>query len=408
MKDYFKNSRVIAKSGDTYLVTFEKNYDINNAFLNVIMIDKNGKLLYGPMPINAFFRDHDWELMDEPYEKVINKPQQDIVKDGLLGFAVGDAFGVPVEFMSRDQVRKVKLNDMVGKDTPNMFNSRWGQTIVSGSYSDDTAMILATMDSMIENNGKINNQSIMNNFLQWIMKGKYSSMDFSFGIGQIILKSLQKYYSGVEPLQCGGKEFMDNGNGSLMRIFPFSIYCIVNNLTEEETVKVISEGSQLTHASDISKMSCFIYTEFLKNIIFTKNPIEAIKSIRNIDYSKYFSKEAINEHKTLLSNGFTYMNDEKIRESGYVVDTLISALYSIIKTKNYEDAIKMAVNLGYDTDTVAGITGSIAGILYGGKAIPERWISKLKKRDYLEDFANRFNSMISEYILKKNDDLEKK
>ena len=402
-----ENSRVIGKSGNFYIITNDQEATLEDMYAMGAIIDKEGKQITPYTYLNLFQRDEKWEPVSDTYKNVINPKKQDLTKDSLLGFAVGDAFGVPVEFLSRFEVRKINLQDMVGNDTPNMFRSRWGRLIPSGSYSDDTAMLISTMDSIIDNKGQINERSIMDNFVKWVNEGKYSSLEFPFGMGGIVLSSLKRYVRGVPPLDCGGKEYMDNGNGSLMRILPFSLYCITNDLSEEETCDIVSKGSQLTHANDISKMSCFIYTEYLRAIVKTKNPTIALNHIQNIEYSKYFSQEAINAHKQILGHGFLFISDEKIKDSGYVVDTLESVLYSVIKGKDYESTIKTAINLGYDTDTVGGITGSIAGILYGSETIPERWISKLRRKDYLEELADKFSKTLeNNKVEKKNYELK--
>ena len=407
MEDYKifenKDARVVAKVGNSYIVTTDNDFKWDFSPQKAFLVGSDGKIIAYDF-YDMFLREGNLSVtrMDEPLNKVIVRKKQDIVKDGLLGFAVGDAFGVPVEFLSRKEVRRINLQDMVGRETPKSFKSRWGDLILSGCYSDDTAMLISSMDSIIKQNGEINYYSIMNNFLEWVLNGKYSSLPFPFGMGGIIMKSLDRYARGAEPLECGGKEFMDNGNGSLMRILPFSLYCIMNDCSEEETARIISEASSLTHANDISKMSCFFYTEFLRNIINTKNPSMSFYNTISIDYSKYFSKEAIEAHKQLLDSYFDEIPCEKIKESGYVVDSLESAIYSILTTKNYEDAVKTAVNMGYDTDTVAGITGSIAGILYGFEDIPDRWISKLRKKDYLERIASDFKKTMETKIEKKN------
>ena len=409
MKIINKNFRIIAKSNNgLFLISDKPNFDwAKDLYEDVYFVNLDGKVLYC-MPFNCFFREkNDWVKTDEPLENLIKRKEQDLVKDCLMGFAVGDAFGVPVEFMSREQVRKVNLNDMIGCDTPNMFKSRWGSLIPAGSYSDDTAMLISSMDSISKNNGEINYDDLMKRFVKWWSKGEYSSLDFPFGLGGIVMKSLNRYLKGVEPLECGGKDYMDNGNGSLMRILPFSLYCIMNELNEKETCEIISNASSLTHANDISKMSCFIFTEMLRGIVSYKNASLALGRIQYIDYSKYFSKEAIDAHRKLLRGSFAYLSDDKINESGYVVDTLESAIYSIEKTKDYESAIKMAVNLGYDTDTVAGVTGALAGALYGMENIPDRWISKLRRKDYLEDIADDFTNTMKK-ISKENISDDKK
>ena len=88
---------------------------------------------------------------------------RDPIVDGLIGQAVGDAFGVPVEFMSRDEVRKLDLRNMVGNDRPIHFASRWSGMIPSAAWSDDTSMTIAGMASIINNQGKIDLDDVMNN-----------------------------------------------------------------------------------------------------------------------------------------------------------------------------------------------------------------------------------------------------
>ena len=73
-----------------------------------------------------------------------------------------------------------------------------------------------------------------------------------------------------------------------------------------------------------------------------------------------------------------------VKSTGYVVDTLHAALWSIAKTASFEDALITAVNLGGDADTIGAVTGQIAGSIYGASAIPERWKSKLAMRLYFE------------------------
>ena len=63
---------------------------------------------------------------------------------------------------------------------------------------------------------------------------------------------------------------------------------------------------------------------------------------------------------------------------------------SLVSTRSYEDAVKTAVYFGYDTDTNGAITGSIAGAMYGTESIPARWLSRLKRREYLEEAAEAF------------------
>ena len=177
----------------------------------------------------------------------------EITKDALLGQAVGDAFGVPVEFMYRKEVRALNLRDMVGKEDRLPFFSRWGHMIPRGTWSDDTSMAVASMASLISRHGQIDWEDHLRQFSSWWTESRYCCLDAPFGLGGNTSAALHRYRMGRPALECGGTGLMDNGNGALMRILPFSLHCIFRRMSTEETVRVISNGSALTHGHDISK-----------------------------------------------------------------------------------------------------------------------------------------------------------
>ncbi len=405
IEKFDKNSRIIASSGDYYIVTNHPTASLNDPFELGAIIDANGKYLSESLPIIYLTKDDEieWEEIEGKYEDYIKPQSTNLTKDTLIGFATGDALGVPVEFLSRKEVRKINLTEMVGCDSRLKFTSRWGSMIPSGSWSDDTSMLIAAMDTIKNDNGNIDYDHIMNSFLEWWEQGKYCSLNMPFGLGGIVNDSLTRYKQGVAPLECGGRGERDNGNGALMRILPFSLYCIETELNEKDTAALISEASSITHGHDISKMSCFIYTEFLRIITITKNPLIAYNYILNINYEEYFSREAIEAHKKILDKTVLYGTDADISEkNGYVVASLESALFSILESDDYEEALLNSISFGYDTDTIAGITGSIAGALYGYEDIPQRWLNKLRKKDQLEQLADEYENTLSK-IEKKSD-----
>lgn len=330
-------------------------------------------------------------------EKRLTKAQKnDPVVGGLMGLAVGDAFGVPFEFLSRKKVNEIELDEMIGCDSEKKIKSAWGASIPTGSWSDDTSLAIAEVDSIIENKGEIDYDDIMERFLSWWNEGAYSSFGYAFDIGNSTRNALDKYQDGYPALMCGGYECGDNGNGSLMRIFPFAIRCIKKGYDCQQIAYEISDASAITHAHGISKLSCFLYTLFLMKLLETHDPKESYKAICfngiegfREDLSQIYSGIAVDECSSILN-----INPDEISENGYVVNSLKVAIYSIVNTNNYEDAVKMAVRFGYDTDTNAAIVGSLAGVLYGYESIPERWLEKLKRREYLEDMAVRFSKVL--------------
>jgi ADP-ribosylglycohydrolase len=80
--------------------------------------------------------------------------------------------------------------------------------------------------------------------------------------------------------------------------------------------------------------------------------------------------------------------ESRIKSSGYVVDTLEAAVWCLLTTDSFEKALLRAVNLGDDTDTVGAVAGGLAGLYYGYEAIPEGWLSEIKKRDWIEKLCS--------------------
>ena len=97
--------------------------------------------------------------------------------------------------------------------------------------------------SIINNNGYINYKDIMDNFIKLVDNGEFTSLGYAFDVGNTITKSLNKYKETNDEISSGCGDLMDNGNGSLMRILPISIYCILNNVSDKEITNIISKSS---------------------------------------------------------------------------------------------------------------------------------------------------------------------
>ena len=80
---------------------------------------------------------------------------------------------------------------------------------------------------------------------------------------------------------------------------------------------------------------------------------------------------------------------EEVQSSAYVLDTLRTALWAVLRTASFEEAVVLAVNLGNDADTVGAVTGALAGAVYGEAGIPPRWLAALQGREYIAAVAER-------------------
>ena len=88
--------------------------------------------------------------------------------------------------------------------------------------------------------------------------------------------------------------------------------------------------------------------------------------------------------RLLSLDDFAGCKEEEIKSSGYVVDSLEAAVWSLITTDSFEEGLLRAVNLGDDSDTVGAIAGGLAALYYGYEGIPEEWLEVIKRRAWIE------------------------
>lgn len=286
------------------------------------------------------------------------------IYNGLIGLVVGDAVGAPVEFLERDSFH---LTGMVGYGTHN---------VPPGTWTDDSSMALATVES-IARLGKVDADDIMRNFALWLTKEEFTPYGVTFGVGNTTYRAIEKYLNGIPPLQCGGSAFRDNGNGALMRILPLAY-------TDCDEA-VIDEVSGLTHAHEISRTACRIYINIARGLL------------RGEDLRKLLKTMELERDEFQRLPLLVLLTRDQINSSGYVVDTLEAALWSILHTRSYRSCILRAANLGGDSDTTCAVAGGLAGIIYGTggtKGIPEKWIAKLARIDWITGLCNYFDKRI--------------
>ena len=84
------------------------------------------------------------------------------------------------------------------------------------------------------------------------------------------------------------------------------------------------------------------------------------------------------------------MERDQVKSTGYVIDSFIACLWCFLNSDNYAEAICKAVNLGGDTDTIAALTGALAGIYYGFDDIPKKWIENLANKELISGIVHNY------------------
>lgn len=313
------------------------------------------------------------------------------IYDGIIGFVVGDALGVPVEFKQRDSY---ELTDMTGFGSHN-------QKI--GTWSDDSSMTLATLESIVRM-GFVCTPDIMYNFYEWFENAKFTPYGVVFDAGNTTEEAILKYVTGVSLSHCGGKSRFDNGNGALMRILPIAMYTQIKPhytfLDILYEIELVRDVAGLTHNHLISHIACYIYTFVVKNLMndLDKNVavFDAVSLVKN-QYGRTEEWQEFNRLHELITR-----NRTQIKSTGYVVDTLEAALWCFLSTESYRDCVLLAANLGDDTDTIAAISGGLAGIYYGTKSltgVPMKWIELLPRHNWIKELCDQYEKIQLDEVL---------
>lgn len=308
----------------------------------------------------------------------IRSSDNNTVLSALLGVAVSDALGVPVEFMSRGELKQNPVTDMRGFGTYNQ---------PAGTWSDDTSMTLCLAEALTKD---FRLDNIANNFIKWLYEGYWTARGEVFDVGIGTRKAINRLIKGESPLNSGGNTEYDNGNGSLMRILPLVFH--IKDMPIEQRFELTRQVSGITHGHIRSVIACFYYLESARQIIEGKDIFAIYKDLQSSvpDFLRRISvpEDEISHFNRLLNGDISQLPEEKIKSTGYVVDSLEASIWCLLTCHSYKDTVLRAVNLGGDTDTIAAITGGLAGLYYGYQQIPSEWIAVTARIGDIEELAN--------------------
>jgi len=299
------------------------------------------------------------------------------VRNALLGAAVGDALGVPVEFAGRFARQADPVTGMREFGTHNQ---------PAGTWSDDTSMILATMEGFLKA-GSYSPVAAMEEFSAWLNSARHTPHGSVFDVGNATSQAIRRFDSGTPATQCGGSEEWSNGNGSLMRILPVALAFG----DDPDLAEKASKMSALTHAHERSRMSCTFFCLVVSELLHGSSIRESVAFAWQVmDMRWDFSPDERPRFESWHPDQLFSREESDIHGTGHVVDTLEAALWLSEKHDTFREAVLGAINLGDDTDTTGCVTGALAGLIHGENGIPVDWRETLVKGAELVKLAGRF------------------
>ena len=297
---------------------------------------------------------------------------RDRQRGALIGLAVGDALGAPVEFQPPQSF--LTVND---------YNYGGPFGLEPGQWTDDTSLALALADSLAKAGWDLDDQ--MRRYLAWHQNGEYSVTGHCFDIGFTTLNALRRYQQVPDARKSGDPAEHSSGNGSIMRLAPVPIrYADLFPDGIGELGRLAAESSLTTHASPQCQSSCRYMALLLAGLIHGVDrrelldpawpPLEALRQAEPLH----------REVEAIAAGSFREKEPPEIRGSGYVVQCLEAALWAFHNAADFDEAVLRAVNLGDDSDTTGAVCGQLAGACWGESGIPLTWRERLGRRDLIE------------------------
>lgn len=315
---------------------------------------------------------------------------QDLYKDKargmLIGLAVGDALGAPVEFgYSSSDIR-----ELGGKI------SHYQDSVIgpAGTWTDDTSMALCLADSLIDNRG-YDSYDIMTRYWRWMTEGYRTPDDKPAADVGIQTRSALVDFTESPIIQNDAQKTNSAGNGAIMRLAPI-VLAGFNNQTEQSGIHKILELARLscreTHNSD---MAVAVTEAFAAALFLTlKEPVTKSEILEKCTH--WFSSDSEEKNKCKLqiqdaiAGAIRSKDGSEFRDlGGYILDAFAIALWGLMHSECFEDGMLKIIRLGGDTDTNAAIYGQLAGSFYGYSAIPKEWRDGIIRSKELVSIADK-------------------
>ncbi|GAA1992931.1 ADP-ribosylglycohydrolase family protein [Catenulispora subtropica] len=230
-----------------------------------------------------------------------------------------------------------------------------------GEATDDTQMAVMVADSLLECDG-FDPPDMFARFQRWA-----ASDPKDIGI------QTEAVLTGGDPWDlAAGIHFQVTGhaagNGSLMRAATSAVYFASDG--SEATMDAARRIAALTHGDRAAWEGTAVFHELIRVALTGGDSLAALPgTIARID--------AAHRDRYAVVLDTAWHPDQATEFNGAVWPCLGSAVWAVRVTERFEDAIRAAIDLGGDTDTVAAVTGGLAGAVYGFEAIPARWTERL-------------------------------
>ncbi|EAM6792392.1 ADP-ribosylglycohydrolase family protein [Salmonella enterica] len=310
----------------------------------------------------------------------------------MLGAAVGDAIGLPVEFMGIDAIR-AKFGPAGIQGYEPCYNGL-------GKFSDDTQMSLFTAEGLLWADAGESDlitagaQALIN----WLhTQGTRNSYLAPEHIGLVARHELHQRrapgntcLTSLSAMRKLGQLAVNDskGCGAVMRMHPVGLYCWAKGFNLSGTMKIANTLGALTHAHESGYLSggamAVMVRALLNGFSLRDAAHQALCELADHQGGEE-TADAINEALRLAPTDMPTDQAIRILGEGWVgEEALAVALYCALKATSFKEGVLLAANHSGDSDSTASIAGALLGLIHGVNGIPAEWLDGLEQRDLVE------------------------
>ena len=301
---------------------------------------------------------------------------KDKARGMLVGLAIGDALGAPVEFLDSSSI--LENMDWIRK----MKGGR--RVLPKGVWTDDTSMALCIADSILECGG-YNSYDVMDKYIDWEDNGYRSYFNGGYGIGLQTQLALSAYREN--PKLTEEQKTDSAGNGVIMRLAPTVIASL-----NAPNLRLASISARDTHYSVVAEAVTEMFASVLYAAVQEKDIDKIIKAAK-ADFTDPAYRKVYEDIKPLLERRNDREGTSLKNLGGYCVDTLTIALWGLQQFDRPLYGMLGVISLGGDTDTNAAVYGQLAGAYYGYEALPKEWRENVYLGNEIKDLADKLSAM---------------
>jgi ADP-ribosyl-[dinitrogen reductase] hydrolase len=272
---------------------------------------------------------------------IADREPEDRALAGFLGFAIGDALGATVEFMTRSEIAAAYG---VHKK---IIGGGWLR-LKAGAVTDDTQMALALGRSLIRK-GEFSAEDVCEEFATWLRSGPPD-------VGNTCRRGIRRYMANKTT--SGGFSEGDAGNGAAMRVFPVALATFGR---PGPALDWTLGQARITHHHPLSDGASLALTRMVQGLLAG----EGVAGVRAQ------AQALVDAQPAFRFEPYPGMS------SAFIVDTMQTVLHCYFSAANFSECLIMTVNQGGDADTTGALAGMLAGATYGLGAIPEDWLKRL-------------------------------